>query len=348
LNAALERFGWNTEWEERFAPLHADGLEPGRVVVQQRGLLTVATAAGERGAEVGGRLHRDAGPGGLPVAGDWVALRGGRIEAVVERRTSFVRRAPDQETLAQVVAANVDVALVVAALPDAVNLRRLERYVTTAWDSGATPVVVLTKVDLAADPAEELLAAESAAPGVDVIATSAVSGEGLDELRAALVPSRTGALLGVSGAGKSSLLNRLLGEERVATAEIRADGRGRHTTTHRELVPLPGGGIVLDTPGMRELGLWADDTSLDATFDDVSSLAAGCRFGDCAHETEPGCAVLAAVEDGSLAPERLAAYRKLGRELAHLERRNDPRLQAEQRRHWKKINVEYRRATRNR
>jgi ribosome biogenesis GTPase len=348
LNAALERFGWNTEWEERFAPLAADGLEPGRVVVQQRGVLTVATAAGERPAEVGGRLHRDAGPGGLPVAGDWVAVRGARIEAVVERRTSFVRRAPDQEAVAQVVAANVDVALVVAALPDAVNARRLERYVTTAWDSGATPVVVLTKADLAADPAEARLATENAAPGVEVIATSAVSGEGLDELRATLAPNRTGALLGMSGAGKSSLLNRLLGEERLATAELRSDGRGRHTTTHRELVALPGGGIVLDTPGMRELGVWADDESLDATFDDVASLAAGCRFGDCAHETEPGCAVLAAVEDGSLAPERLAAYRKLGRELAHLERRNDPRLQAEQRRHWKKVQVEYRRATRNR
>jgi ribosome biogenesis GTPase len=347
LNAALERFGWDTRWEQEFAPHAADGLEPGRVVVQQRGVLTIAAAGGERAAEVGGRLFRDAGVGGLPVAGDWVALRGGRIEAVVSRRTVFVRRAADEEALAQVVAANVDAALVVAALPD-LNGRRLERYVTAAWDSGATPVVVLTKTDLALDLAAAFAAAEEAAPGVDVVATSAVTGEGLDELRALLAPNRTGALLGVSGAGKSSLLNRLLGEERLAVAAIRADGRGRHTTTHRELVPLPDGGLVLDTPGMRELGLWADDAALDATFDDVTGLAAGCRFADCAHETEPGCAVLAAVESGALAPERLAAYRKLGRELAHLERRNDPRLQAEQRRRWKKINVEYRRATRNR
>lgn len=347
MNAALERFGWNTRWEQEFAPLAADGLVPARVVVQQRGVLTVATAGGERPAEVGGRLFRDAGSGGLPVAGDWVGLRGGRIEAVVARRTSFVRRAAGEDAAAQVVAANVDVALVVAALPD-LNARRLERYVTAAWDSGATPLVVLTKADLADDVDEAVLAAERAAPGVDVIATSAVAGTGLGELLAPLVPNRTGALLGISGAGKSSLLNRLLGEERLATAAIRADGRGRHTTSHRELVALPGGGLILDTPGMRELGLWADDESLDTAFEDVATLAAACRFTDCAHETEPGCAVLEAVETGALAPERLAAYRKLGRELAHLERRDDPRLQAEQRRHWKRINVEYRRATRNR
>jgi len=347
LNAALERFGWNTRWEEAFAPLAADGLEPARVVVQQRGVLTVAAAGGERPAEVGGRLFRDAGSGGLPVAGDWVGLRGGRIEAVVPRRTSFVRRAAGEDAAAQVVAANVDVALVVAALPD-LNARRLERYVTAAWDSGATPVVVLAKADLADDLGDAVLAAERAAPGVDVIATSVVSGAGLDELGSLLAPDRTGALLGISGAGKSSLLNRLLGEERLATAAIRADGRGRHTTTHRELVPLPAGGLVLDTPGMRELGLWADDESLDAAFEDVAGLAAACRFTDCAHETEPGCAVLGALDDGGLAAERLAAYRKLGRELAHLERRNDPRLQAEQRRYWKKIHVEYRRTTRNR
>jgi ribosome biogenesis GTPase len=347
LSTALERFGWDTRWEEEFAPYAADGLEPARVVVQQRGVLTVAAAGGERPAEVGGRLFRDSGPGGLPVAGDWVAVRGGRIDAVVARRTVFVRRAADEDAVSQVVAANVDVALVVAALP-ALNARRLERYATAAWDSGATPVVVLTKADLAPDLGAAFAEAAGAAPGVEVLATSAVTGEGLDELRALLAPNRTGALLGVSGAGKSSLLNRLLGEERLAVAAIRSDGRGRHTTTHRELVPLPGGGLVLDTPGMRELGLWADESSLDTTFDDVTSLAADCRFSDCAHESEPGCAVLEAVETGALAPERLEAYRKLGRELAHLARRDDPRLQAEQRRHWKKINVEYRRATRNR
>jgi ribosome biogenesis GTPase len=347
LDAGLELIGWDEGWDAAFAPFRAEGLEPGRVTVQQRSILTVAVADGERPAEVGGRLHQDAGPGGLPVAGDWIGLRGSRIEAVVPRRTVFVRRAADETAAAQVVAANVDVALVVAAVTD-LNARRLERYVTAAWDSGATPVVVLTKADLADDLDAAVAEAQAAAPGVRVLVTSAVAGEGLDGVRAELAPNRTGALLGPSGAGKSSLLNRLLGEERFATGEIRADGRGRHTTTHRELVPLPEGGIVLDTPGMRELGMWADEESLDAAFDDVAELAAACRFNDCAHSGEPGCAVAAALADGTLAPERFEAYRKLERELEHLERRNDPRLRAEHRGYWKQINKDMRRGPRNR
>ncbi len=353
MNDALERLGWNESWEEEFAPYAADGLEPARVIVQQRGILTVATRTAEIAAEVGGRLHHDAGPTGLPVAGDWVGIRVeegerlARIDALVPRHTVFVRRAAGEDGAAQAVAANVDVAFVVASLPDDVNLRRLERYATAAWDSGATPVVVLTKADLAADLPAAILEAEATAPGVAVVATSAVTGEGLDALRAHLVPNKTGALLGASGAGKSSLLNRLLGEERQATAAIRADGRGRHTTSHRELVELPEGGVVLDTPGMRELGLVAEEEALDAAFDDIAELAGSCRFSDCAHEAEPGCAVVAAVEQGTLPAERLAAYRKLERELAHLDRRGDPRLQAEQRRYWRNIHREIRRTTRN-
>jgi ribosome biogenesis GTPase len=347
LDAGLEPIGWDDGWAAAFAPFRAGGLEPGRVVVQQRGVLTVAAAGGERPAEVGGRLHRDADAGGLPVAGDWVGLRGRRIEAVVPRRTAFVRRAAGDDASTQIVAANVDVAFVVAALPD-VNLRRLERYVTAAWDSGATPFVVLTKADLSVSADEAAAAVEAVAPGVRVLVTSTVTGEGIEDLRAELLPRRTGALLGISGAGKSSLLNWLAGEELLATAALRSDGRGRHTTTHRELVALPGGGLLLDTPGMRELGLRTDDEALEATFDDVAALAAGCRFGDCRHRGEPGCAVLAALANGTLAPERLAAYRKLERELAHLERRDDPRLQAEHRRRWKQINKATRRTKRDR
>lgn len=350
---SIERFGWSTEMEEAFAPRRAGGLVPARVVVQQRGRYTVEAEDGERAAEPAGRLRHEAASGGLPVTGDWVAVRAGAagpavIEAVLPRRTAFVRKAAGEATVAQVVAANFDLAFVVAALPDDVNLRRLERYVTAVWESGASPVVVLTKTDLADDVAGSALAVAAVAPGVAVHAISSVTGEGVADLHALLAPNRTAVLVGSSGVGKSTLVNRLLGRERQAVAGLRADGRGRHTTTHRELVPLPRGGLLLDTPGMRELGLWAEEESLDAAFDDVAALASACRFADCTHEHEPGCAVLAAVDDGRLDAARLESYRKLGRELAYLERRTDARAHAEERRKWRAINREQRKTTRNR
>ncbi len=343
---SLERFGWSAEYDQDFAPFHAQGLEPARVTQQQRGAYVVVTAAGERPAEPAGSLRHE---GELPVTGDWVAVRPGEsvtIRAVLPRRSAFVRKAAGDD-LEQVVAANLDVAFLVDSLLDA-NVRRLERYLATAWQSGAEPVVVLTKRDLAEDVESALFPVEAIAFGAPVHAISSVTGEGVDDLRAYIVPNRTAALLGVSGAGKSSLVNRLLGEERQAVAGLRSDGRGRHTTTHRELVPLPGGGLVLDTPGMRELGLWAADAGVQEAFDDVAELALRCRFNDCSHESEPGCAVRAALEDGRLTSDRLASYRNLVRELAFQERRRDPRLQAAERARWKKINRDFRGGSRER
>jgi ribosome biogenesis GTPase len=277
-----------------------------------------------------------------------VGVRGTRIEAVLPRRTAFVRKAAGEAAVQQVVAANFELAFVVAALPDDVNARRLERYVTAVWESGAIPVVVLTKTDLADDVAGATLEVEAVAPGVEVHAISSITGEGVEAVRALLAPNRTAVLVGSSGVGKSTLVNRLLGEERQAVADVRADGRGRHTTTHRELLPVPGGGLLLDTPGMRELGLWAEEESLESAFDDVAELASECRFSDCTHVHEPGCAVRAAVEEGRLDAARLASFHKLARELAYLERRTDARLQADEKRRWRALQMEYRRSTRNR
>jgi ribosome biogenesis GTPase / thiamine phosphate phosphatase len=236
-----------------------------------------------------------------------------------------------------VVAANVDVVFLVGAFGADLNVRRLERYLAAGWESGADPVIVLNKSDLADDLAGATAEVEAIAFGVPVHAVSAADGTGLEGLARHLEGNRTAALLGSSGVGKSSLVNRLLGSERQDVADLRADGRGRHTTTYRELIPLPGGGLLLDTPGMRELGLWDADEGIDQAFADVAALAADCRFSDCAHEGEPGCAVLAAVEGGRLPTERLESYRKLLRELQHLEVKGDPRALAEARKHRRRF-----------
>jgi ribosome biogenesis GTPase / thiamine phosphate phosphatase len=229
----------------------------------------------------------------------------------------------------------VDVAFLVMGLDERdFNLRRLERYLTTAWEGGATPVIVLNKVDVAADLEGQIGETETVAFGVPVHAVSAETGEGVDDLRRHLAGGRTVVLLGSSGVGKSTIINRLLGEERFRTNEVRSDGRGRHTTTHRELVPVPGGGVIIDTPGLRELQLWETDGGLDQTFVDIAELIAQCRFSDCQHRTEPGCAVKAALGDGSLPAERWESYLKLQRELAHLERKLDPRLRSDERKKW--------------
>jgi ribosome biogenesis GTPase len=222
-------------------------------------------------------------------------------------------------------------ALVVTALPHDVNPRRLERYLALAWESGALPVVVLTKADLDADVARSIATAQGVAPGVDVIALSSVSGDGVDALERLLRPGRTTVLLGPSGAGKSTLVNRLLGADRLRTGDVREDGRGRHTTTHRELVRLQSGALLIDTPGMRELQLWDADVGIGAAFSDIYALASACRFRDCQHETEPGCAVLAAVDGGHLPAGRLEHWRQLQRELAFLARRQDKLAAAEER-----------------
>jgi ribosome biogenesis GTPase / thiamine phosphate phosphatase len=340
----LETYGWSDALQHDFAPHAAAGLMAGRVIIQQRGLYRLATAGGEVGAEISGRLARDAEAGGYPAAGDWVAAdppAGGGpaiIQHVLPRRTAFVRKASGGGGV-QVVAANVDVAFLVASLNADLNPRRLERYLAAAWQSGAAPVVLLTKADLCADVEAAVAEIRSLAVGAPVCAISSVTGEGLEALNAWLTPGRTAVLVGSSGAGKSTLANALLGAERMVTKAIREDdARGRHTTSHRELILLPGGGLLLDTPGMRELGLWDSDEGLAATFEDIEALAAACKFGDCSHSNEPGCAVRAALEAGELAQDRWRSFQKLGRELAFLESREDPALRAARRRQWVQIN----------
>ncbi len=325
--AGLAGLGWDPAWQAAFAPI-GDGLIAGRVVGAHRGTWEVALGGPEAPLEARatGRLRHEAGPAELPVVGDWVAVDArpdegaASVHVVLPRRTQLRRRAPaDYGAPFQVLAANVDVVVVATSLNRDLNVRRVERFLTAAWESGARPVVVLTKVDLARDPVEVAVAEaqlEEVAAGVPVVATSAISGEGLDAVRAFLGPGRTVALVGSSGVGKSTLANALLGEERLLVREIRGDdARGRHTTVGRELVALPGGeGLLLDTPGLRELGLWDDGTGLDLAFADVARTAEACRFTDCGHDSEPGCAVRAAVDDGTLHSDRFEGWRKLARE----------------------------------
>jgi ribosome biogenesis GTPase / thiamine phosphate phosphatase len=331
----LSELGWSSFFEDNFD--RDVGLVPGRVAVQHRGAYVLYSEDGELWAEPAGRLARD---GDLPAVGDWVgaSIHGdrARIEHLLPRRTAFARRAPHGETVAQVLAANLDTVLLVAALTRDLNARRLERYLTLAWDSGAAPVVVLAKADLCEDVGAALRELEPVTLGIPVHVTSAVTGAGLEELGIYLRPAETVALLGSSGVGKSTLINRLVGAELQATAEIRPDGKGRHTTTRRELIRLPGGAFVVDTPGMRELQLWAPADGAAATFADVEELAAQCRFRDCRHETEPGCAVGEAIATGALERERLRSFRRLQAELARLERKQDERLRLQAQREMKR------------
>jgi ribosome biogenesis GTPase / thiamine phosphate phosphatase len=339
----LERLGWNDDIARQFEEHATAGLVPGRVTVQHRGTWLVATEENDDLVGITGRLRHEAGPGELPVVGDWVALRDSLIDAVLSRSSKFSRKTPWTEISEQVLVANVDVAFLVMGLDERdFKVRRLERYLTTAWEGGATPVIVLNKADLAFDLEGQIAEIESVAFGVPVHAVSAETGEGVKGLLPHLAGGRTAALLGSSGVGKSTIINRLLGEERFRTNEVRADGRGRHTTSHRELVAIPGGGVIIDTPGLRQLQLWETDGGLDQTFVDIADLIAQCRFSDCGHRTEPGCAVKEALADGTLPRERWDSYLKLQRELAHLERKLDPKLKAEERKRWAAVTKSHR------
>jgi ribosome biogenesis GTPase / thiamine phosphate phosphatase len=348
LDPTLAALGWTDELEAAFTTHSERGFEPARVVAEHRGGFYVRGVRGDVLAHARGKLRDDEIWGGMPAVGDWVATvdaPGDRaaIEAVLPRRTKFSRKTPWLKAEEHILVANVDTVFLVAGLDQDFNPRRMERYLTAAWDSGADPVVLLTKLDVCAD-LRKLDEAEAVAVGVPVLAVSNVTGHGIDEVRALLRPARTFALLGSSGAGKSTLVNRLAGRTLMPTGDLRNDGRGRHTTRHRQLLVLADGSILVDTPGLRELQVWEGD--VDSAFADVADIAARCRFTDCAHETEPGCAVQEALGDGTLTPERWASYRKLQRELRSIEARSSVRVQRELKRRWRARARETRRARR--
>lgn len=332
--------GWSPHWQQLFAPHGAAGLVAGRVVRGDRTSSLLATERGIVRAGTAARLLKSGeGQAALPVAGDWVALSvpdgdgAALIEAVLTRRNAIVRGDAGRTSDVQALAANVDTVFVVHPIADEPNLRRLERELSVAWSSGATPVVVLTKSDLSIDAEAAREAVASVAIGVEILAVNGLDGASAAGLLEHVAAGRTAILLGPSGAGKSTLINALLGEQRQATGGIReADGRGRHTTVARELVCIPGYGVIIDTPGLRAIGLTGDEDGIALAFPDIEALAPSCRFRDCRHLEEPDCAVREAVETGALDPERLASWHKLQREQQVAATKTDARARAEQHR----------------
>jgi ribosome biogenesis GTPase len=342
----LTELGWDDDFarafeEDGFAV--QEGVQPGRVAIGFNYLYRLYVDSGELEAVLAGRVkHHARSRGELPAVGDWVAVRQRRVEdrgtilGVLPRRSRFSRRMAGNVTDEQVVAANVDAIFIVMALDEDFSIRRLERYLLLARESGAAPIILLTKPDVATDVPAQAAAVAAVAGGVPMHVISPRNGDGIDQVAAHLRTGRTGALLGSSGVGKTTIINRLVGTDIRRTREVRAaDSKGRHTTTHRELVVLPQGGLVIDTPGMRELQLWEGGDAVRETFDDIDLLAPSCHFTDCRHRGEPRCAVKAAVEAGSLDAARLASYHKLQDELAHVARQQDERAQQEEKRRSK-------------
>ena len=347
-DGTLAALGWTDELEAAFIPHRERGFRPARVVAEHRGGYYVRSELGDRLAHARGRMRDDEIWGGMPAVGDWVVVcdaspHTDAIEALLPRRTKVSRKTPWLKAEEHILVANVDTVVLVTGLDADFNPRRLERYLTAAWDSGADPVIVLTKLDVLDDDGK-LVEAEAVAVGVPVHAVSNVTGEGLDELRALLRPAKTFVLLGSSGTGKSTLANRLAGRTVMDTGDLRNDGRGRHTTRHRQLLMMPGGAILIDTPGLRELQVWEGD--LDSAFADIAELAAQCRFNDCAHSSEPDCAVTEALANGELDADRWQNYLKLQRELRAIEARSSRRIQRELKSRWRARARESRRARR--
>lgn len=350
----LNRIGWHPFFESQFEEIRTDTLRPARVAEEHKERYVVLGENGQMEAAVSGRYRHEAvSLADYPCVGDWVAVtevpaeHKSTIQRLLPRRSSFSRKAVlaggmkggSGRTDEQILAANMDVIFLVTGLDDNYNLRRIERYIAVAWESGATPVVVLNKADLCGDLDERLEEVEAIALGVPVHVVSALEHDGLEVFADYLTEGRTGVFLGSSGVGKSTIINGLLGEDRLATRDVReADGRGRHTTTFRQMILLPTGGVVIDTPGIREIQMWDGEEALRHTFDDVEELASRCRFSDCRHTTEPGCAIREAIESGDLDPDRYANYIKLLKELKHLAlRKQKKEIRREERDFNKKI-----------
>ncbi len=343
----LSALGFGPFFEQQLQPSDGDRVIPARIAAEHRGAYEVWSGTGSGRAQLAGRLRLELDEAVSPGVGDWVVVKDNPdsdhttlIERVLARRTVFTRGAAGREARAQVVAANVDLVLAVCGLDSDFNVRRIERYLARIWASGAQPSVILNKADLCDDLAGRVADVEARCPGVPIHATSALHAEGIETVRACIRDGMTVAFVGSSGAGKSTLVNALLGEDRMRTGEVReSDGRGCHVTTHRQLVLLPGGGLLLDTPGMRELQL-VDEEGLGTVFGDIAALAAGCRFRDCSHEAEPGCAVKQAVASGELDAERLEHFRKLDREARAFELRHDARKRKQAGRVWGQLHDE--------
>ncbi|HVX68801.1 MAG TPA: ribosome small subunit-dependent GTPase A [Mycobacteriales bacterium] len=334
MSSTLASLGWDEFFAAEFAPLQHTHF-PARVARIDRGAADLRTATAGLRADIASRQSDVA-------VGDWVAVDESGITQILRRRTAIVRAAASGESRPQTLVANVDTALIAVAAFPRPRLGHIERLVALVWDSGATPSVVVTKSDLSAEPRRLLTDVTRAAPGCDVHLVSAHTGEGVDALDGYDCPGRTLCLIGKSGAGKSTLANALIGAEHMEISEVRRDGKGRHTTTHRELVDLPGGGVLIDTPGLRSVGVWLEEDGRSQTFPEIEALTDQCRFRDCAHDAEPGCAVLAAVETGAVHQRRLESWRKLGREAEWVAARQDARLQRARAREWRRVAVEMR------
>jgi ribosome biogenesis GTPase len=340
----LTNLGWNSHFQRQFEPHKGQGWLPARIAQEHKNLYLAIGENGEYSAEISGKYRYLANERQhFPTVGDWVAIserESGKatIQALLPRQSAFVRKEAGQRTAEQVVAANIDIVFIVNGLDGNHNIKRIERYLTLAYESEAMPIILLNKCDLCDDLDSIIAEVEARAIGSPVLALSAVTGIGVDSIAAHLAIGKTAAFLGSSGVGKSSIINRLLGENRLKVNAIREDdSRGRHTTTHRELLLLPTGGIVIDTPGMRELQVWGDDQGLKEVFEDIEELAVNCRFRDCSHQQEPGCAVQAAIGGGRLEAARFQSYLKLKKEIRYLEARQAMKASAVEKARWKQI-----------
>jgi ribosome biogenesis GTPase len=341
----LDGLGWSSFFAKNFESHWQESYTVGRVALEHKNTYILYTEHGEIVAEVTGKMqYRASGRGDFPAVGDWVVIRvtetenRAMIHAVLPRKSTFSRKTVGARTEEQIIATNIDTVFLISGLDGDLNLRRIERYLILVWESGANPIIVLNKADLCTDLERRREDVETIALGVPIIVLSALNNQGLDTLAPYLGKGQTVALLGSSGVGKSTLTNQLAGKELQAVQEVRqGDDRGRHTTTHRELIVLPSGGLIIDTPGMREIQIWAGDEGLQETFTDIERLAQQCRFQDCQHECEPGCAVQQALEDGTLDAQRFLSYQKLQKELDYLARKQDQKASLIEKERWKKI-----------